>query len=736
MGISNLLTIIFGLLSLVGPISVFSKNIRSRKNTFLFLMSIVTGPIWAISIALFFKTENMITARISANIVYTVSVVVAVLTYYFTKNFPYKSSGKFLEKFLLFLPALYILYTVWFTDSFIIYLDSTKIPKFGIVYLFWVIWFVSVIGSRIIILIKNLKQITEIERRQTAYLVVGLILGGVGMIPFNIVLPYIGVYRYIWIGPIMGFVMISSISYGVSTLRFGNVKIWVRSVLLFFVYAVIPSILISYLLCYLFQLRFAPWVLLLLIFSNIFYYYLVGVIKERLIGSEDPSEILSKKIATILGLKEVCEEILSFVTLVLKPKFASLLIVNNQNEVSYIYGSKSSNSTENFPSMDVNSYGTYFKEQEKMVVLQELKHLQITSIEEQNIWRYKRFLSLKEYMENALVHVIIPVRLSNNYQGFLLLGPKDRGDMYIAGELKFLLTIRNTVRVLLERGLLYQEVERFNISLQQKVNEQTQELQIKVRELQEARRKESDMIDIMGHELRTPATVVKLNVALLEKYINSNPKEFKKYLDRIKQAVETEISLINTLLTSAKLEGDKIEVKREKVDIKEEIEMSVHGHIEEVNSKTKLVSNVPRGIGYVYADRVRVAEILNNLISNAVKYTKQGTIIVSAEASNSNIRISVKDTGVGISKEDLDRIGEKFFRVGHYLESDIVRPGGTGLGLYITFKLARLMGGDIKVKSQVNKGTTFTLTLPKYIGQYIDSSQDSLDRFRRLGLKK
>ncbi|NLZ24712.1 hypothetical protein GX888_03155, partial [Candidatus Dojkabacteria bacterium] len=143
-----------------------------------------------------------------------------------------------------------------------------------------------------------------------------------------------------------------------------------------------------------------------------------------------------------------------------------------------------------------------------------------------------------------------------------------------------------------------------------------------------------------------------------------------------------------------------------------------------------------RGIGYVYADRVRVAEILNNLISNAVKYTKQGTIIVSAEASNSNIRISVKDTGVGISKEDLDRIGEKFFRVGHYLESDIVRPGGTGLGLYITFKLARLMGGDIKVKSQVNKGTTFTLTLPKYIGQYIDSSQDSLDRFRRLGLKK
>ena len=302
MGISNLLTIIFGLLSLVGPISVFSKNIRSRKNTFLFLMSIVTGPIWAISIALFFKTENMITARISANIVYTVSVVVAVLTYYFTKNFPYKSSGKFIEKFLLFLPALYILYAVWFTDNFIIYLDSTKIPKFGIVYLFWVIWFVSVIGSRIIILIKNLKQITEIERRQTAYLVAGLILGGVGMIPFNIVLPYIGVYRYIWIGPIMGFVMISSTSYGVSTLRFGNVKIWV-GLCYYFCVCSNSFILISYLLCYLFQLRFVPWVLLLLIFSNIFYYYLVGVIKERLIGSEDPSEILSKKIATILGLK-------------------------------------------------------------------------------------------------------------------------------------------------------------------------------------------------------------------------------------------------------------------------------------------------------------------------------------------------------------------------------------------------------------------------------------------------
>jgi len=182
------------------------------------------------------------------------------------------------------------------------------------------------------------------------------------------------------------------------------------------------------------------------------------------------------------------------------------------------------------------------------------------------------------------------------------------------------------------------------------------------------------MIDIMGHELRTPATVVKLNVELLQKYIKENPQEFGKYVDRIKQAVETEIGLINTLLTSAKLEGNKVEIRHERVNVKDEIEMSIHGHERDIKGDISVYTNVDSNLPAAYADRIRVAEVLNNLISNAIKYTDKGSITISATSGDNNIIVSIKDTGKGISKEDLSKLGNKFYRVDNYLDSNIVRP--------------------------------------------------------------
>jgi len=219
---------------------------------------------------------------------------------------------------------------------------------------------------------------------------------------------------------------------------------------------------------------------------------------------------------------------------------------------------------------------------------------------------------------------------------------------------------------------------------------------------------------------------------MLRKYIDSNPEEYAKYLDRISKAIDTEIGLINTLLTSAKLEGNKVEIRREKVDIKESIEMSVHGNEKELKEGVKI--DIEEGLPFAYADRIRVMEILDNLISNAVKYTDKGRIDIQARSKGENIEISVRDTGKGIPKEDIPKLGSKFYRANNYLGSKIVRPGGTGLGLYVTFRLVKLMGGKISVESEEGKGSTFTFTLPIYTNQKLDST-DTQDRFTRLGLK-
>ncbi len=208
-------------------------------------MAIVTGPFWAISIYIFFQTEDINIARIALNLIYTVSILTAILTFFFTKIFPYKTQSRLYEKFLLYVPAIIILYEVWLTNNFVVSLSNEKTPGFGYPYIFWVFWFAYIIGSRIYELGKNLGNITEIEKRQSIYLVVGLIIAGLGMTPTNIILPYIGIYEYIWVGPIMGFFMIGFISYSVITLRFGAFKTILNKILSFCSYAILPSFFIG-----------------------------------------------------------------------------------------------------------------------------------------------------------------------------------------------------------------------------------------------------------------------------------------------------------------------------------------------------------------------------------------------------------------------------------------------------------------------------------------------------------
>lgn len=345
---------------------------------------------------------------------------------------------------------------------------------------------------------------------------------------------------------------------------------------------------------------------------------------------------------------------------------------------------------------------------------------------------------IKSVLDKYKITVFFPIITSKliDWDIYIAIEESKNSKSYSIQDLDHIRSIGSSMAIALQRAYLYLEVETFNKSLQEKVNEQTKELQVKIKELEEARKKEADMIDIMGHELRTPATVVKLNAELLEKFVGSNPADFKKYLDRIKDSVQTEIGLINTLLTSAKLEGDKVEIQAGKVDIKAEIDMAMHGH--EVDLKEKgleFVNRVDTNTPEVYADKVRVVEVLNNLVSNGIKYTEKGSITITTEYDDKFVKISIQDTGKGIPKENLEKLGGKFYRIDNYLGSEIVRPGGTGLGLYVTFGLVKLMGGDIWVESEVGKGSKFTFTLPIYNGQVIKSS-DSSNMFEKLGLKK
>lgn len=351
------------------------------------------------------------------------------------------------------------------------------------------------------------------------------------------------------------------------------------------------------------------------------------------------------------------------------------------------------------------------------------------------------------YFQKNNIDLLIPISNRRDLIGLVYINNSNK--VLNESDYKALELLSNTVSVSISRALIYEQVQSLNASLKDRVAEQTKQLQQQLKELEAARRKEMDMIDIMGHELRTPMSIIKLNTDLLHNFtenITKRKEDFKKYVTRIKKAVETEIKLINTLLTTAKLQGEKIELNPEKVDIIEQIEMALHAHEGEAKKKDlKIITKYEESSKYIFADHARTVEIVNNLIDNAIKYTERGSVTVITEKEGEYIRTSIIDTGPGIKKEDLPQLGEKFFRTENYINDengqkrhnlDIVRPGGTGLGLYVTFGLVEKMGGEIHIETEIGKGSNFTFTLPKYKGQGGERVEETKDMFARLGLKK
>lgn len=742
--------IILGFLSCIGPFLTYSREKGEKAYIYLLLLSIVTGPIWSISSVTFLAANTYDIGNLWIKIIYMSSIVIGVLHFFFTSNYLQKRKVNVLTYLILIIGGLIISYSILFTNMFVksINIGGGNYANIGIFYYIWIVWLLFIFSGNLLHVLKQYKGLSFIEKEQHKYLIIGTALTTIGSFPANIILPIWGIYQYIWVGPVIFSISNIIISYGLTQTKFAGFSRIVREFLRIICLYISPSIIIVVLLINSRQLF--SWlniennllinsVLVLLVASFIKF---VEILSNKLFLSE--KDILENSVKSFsygisgkTDLEELSKSALEYITNKTSVNTIKLLIYDDANGQSYEF-SKGEWKLKNLDKIliDVPRYWQDAGKEIKPLVRAELEY-----IRNRDPLGSKNFVGILQILEIEKIQIIYPIIAGRKIVGLFLIKDLIKKDIFRSSELLFLDQIYSHLHNAINRALLYKQLQTFNQTLQQRVNEQTKELQLKVEQLEEARRKESDMIDIMGHELRTPATIVKLNVGMLEKYLESNPKEFKKYVERIKEAIDNEIKLINTLLSSAKLEGTKIEINKERVNIKNEIAMAIHGYENEAQKKgIKIESIIDSNLPEIYADKARTVEILNNLIDNAVKYTDKGSITIKSEYNENFVTVSIKDTGKGIPKEDIPKLGQKFHRVGKYLESnkrlDIVRPGGTGLGLYVTFKLVELMEGKIFVKSKINEGSEFVFTLPVFKGEDENKTgENSKNMFEKLGLK-
>ncbi len=256
------------------------------------------------------------------------------------------------------------------------------------------------------------------------------------------------------------------------------------------------------------------------------------------------------------------------------------------------------------------------------------------------------------------------------------------------------------------------EIQGKELSVQSvELGRQNTELKMQKNQLDEANRLKSTFLSNMSHELRTPLnSVIALSSVLKRKLHNAIPNEEYSYIDVIERNGKQLLELINDVLDLSRIESGRIEIEQSEIDIKELITgmttlIEPQAKEKNIALKTLLSENLPT----LKSDGNKIRHILQNLIGNAVKFTEKGKVEVAAFVKDKHLHISISDTGIGISPEQLPNIFDEFRQID---SSTSRKYGGTGLGLSIAKRYALMIGGTIEVKSIQDIGSDFTLILP------------------------
>ncbi len=250
-------------------------------------------------------------------------------------------------------------------------------------------------------------------------------------------------------------------------------------------------------------------------------------------------------------------------------------------------------------------------------------------------------------------------------------------------------------------------------ALAEQLGAQAKELERQSLEAEKANRVKGEFLAAMSHELRTPLNAIGGYAQLMEMGIGGTvTTEQRLHLERIRRSQQHLLGIINDILNFSRIEAGQLEYNYAPVPLCETLDAGAAMIEPQAREKgiRLIIGPCPPGVS-ARADRIKLEQVILNLLSNAMKFTSSGgEIELSAGVLESNVWISVRDTGIGVSAADLDRIFAPFMQVGRSLASP---KEGTGLGLAISRDLARAMNGDLVAQSEEGVGSTFTLTLPR-----------------------
>lgn len=306
----------------------------------------------------------------------------------------------------------------------------------------------------------------------------------------------------------------------------------------------------------------------------------------------------------------------------------------------------------------------------------------------EDINKYPQFKAKGDRPYKTDSFISVPLMIDSEVLGVVNVTDKTDKTKFTKTDLDMLVSIANNAAISIKNSMLYEELKRIS--------------EVK-----------SDFLGTLSHELKSPLLNVKGSIDLLleDSYDMLNEGQ-RKFLSIAKNNIERLMRLIDDLLDISRLETGRISMRRDRLNISDLIRSVVESFKPVFKDKSiNFILNIPSDEKMMWGDRDRLEQVLTNLLSNAAKFaTKKGRIALSLEDSGENVRITVSDSGSGISKEDISKVFDKFSSLSIH-KGDVRK--GAGLGLSITQDIITLHKGSIWVESELGKGSKFFVDLPK-----------------------
>ena len=319
---------------------------------------------------------------------------------------------------------------------------------------------------------------------------------------------------------------------------------------------------------------------------------------------------------------------------------------------------------------------------------------------------------LYEQLNSHNIAVIRRLQTSTDKIGWLIFGDKKNGELFTRGDVEVTSIVASECAIAIENSLRFEEIEQFNVTLQDKVNTATAELRETNEKLKALDEAKDEFISMASHQLRTPLTSIKGYLSMvLDGDVGDVSDQQKEYINQAFSSSQRMVYLISDLLNVSRIHTGKFKIERTQVKFPELVQAEVDQLRESAKArKIDFQYEAPADFPEVSADETKTHQVVMNLMDNALYYTPPGgKVVVTLEHDDKNVIFKVKDSGIGVPKEAQGHLFTKFYRADNAKEA---RPDGTGIGLFMCKKVVDAQGGSVVFESEAGKGSTFGFTLP------------------------